>query len=360
MENKYNIDTDYLKNISESISKKLIRKDITKLEKSKIKADITTINEIINAKNNLFDDDEEVKEFKDITSLKEDFMKKAKKEFSFIGEDFIKFVISIYESGVLSNINEKNLLFNNNMDEILEKTLKLYSKYSKKLFNQVSNMLDKNSIQVVSDVPFSSFHSHIFALNKEFFIIDKKDYPYILSHEAFHGIEAKNNLITNRLFWEVGAILFEILYIDEEYNNKGINANKLYYSRINDCKDILEDLYEYFCILLKLKEKNFNINNIEFFDILSQNLNIKDDNNIINYLIYDGLYSKLEDTCYFASFLKALCIRYITLVDKKKGITELKNMLLSKKFDFDTSINSFDILSEYINSVNSKQKIMKK
>ena len=356
MDSKYKFDLVYLKNTARKLSQMLKNNKLSKFEKFNIKCDIMTLNDLISISENktsLFEC-EISQNVSSIKKAKEDLFNKMIDEYNYFGDKLIKFIIELNDSKVLENDFIDDMIFDNNLDELVIKTSELYSSYSNKLYKQVIKMLSKDSILEVKNADFSSFRAYINYLKKCFFVIDSTYAPFSLSHEAFHGITAIRGINYHPFYEELGSILFETLYIDKLYDEKTIDSKKMYFIRIDNCLELLDDLADYFKLLLIFKDKYFMVSDKEFCETIRNNIPMYETKQaLIDYLSYYALDTKTDDLTYIISFIKSLEIREKIKCDKRLGINSLFNTLHSNSFTINTN-ETFECTKRYIKEIHKK------
>ena len=294
------------------------------------------------------------KTISDINAAKNIFLNKMKKDYQYLGEDFITFIIELKKSNIFkTNIEEP--AYSNSTNKIVDLTLDTYSKYSKDLYKKAKQIINNKSILFVENIYNSSYMIYLSSLKKAFCVIDKFDSPYNTIHEIQHAIEANANFLGPQLYVELGPITFETLFIDELVKNKYENANLLYFNRINDDYEHLQDLNKYFNALLYAKKYNFNLTTYKFIFMFTQIMKV-DKDSILEFINQEITYNYLiDELIYLMSHIKSIEIRDMILNDKKQGLIELRKNLNCYYQNYKYNEKDIDSIKKYVKEINRKK-----
>lgn len=299
----------------------------------------------------------------DLEILKPLFLQKSKRDYNKIGNELIKFVISLSEKNIVTLDKHESYIKYVMPDEIINTTLKIYDSYLPDLSGQARFIIN-NKNNLINFSLESFIESECFYICQLPFInvCEYQKNPYDFIHELQHGIEKTLNYNTHLYFKEVGPILLETLYIDYLVNSNDENAATLYFHRINECSYILEYLNKYFNCILELQKFNFNVDMPKFIEILKKNKLFDSKRaNIVNILCESDIYELLM---YLLSFLKSLELRNVFYQNKNEGFKLLNGLLNSKENIVlninDISLNYENYLLEICQKMNSKKRTKKK
>ena len=292
--------------------------------------------------------------FGNISEAKSLFLEKMRHDYRLIGEKLIKYILELQKMDIF-NIDTDTPIYVNSMDKIAEITLELYSKFSNTFYKIAKEMIDNKQVLVVENAEIPSYMIYLNSINKSFCVIDKNDNPNTLIHEIEHGIEATLNFMVPDIYSELGSITFENLFIDELIDRKTNSAELLYAKRVLDCKNILDDLGDYFKMILYAKSNNFNMTTSKFI-IMAETIMHVDKNKILEFLNdeFNNNYFQ-EELVYLLSYIKSLEMRNIMLNDKKKGIIRLEKTLNKPDYTFNSNEKSIDNIKHFVKEISIKK-----
>ncbi len=287
--------------------------------------------------------------------IKNNALNKMKKQYKILGDNLIEYFKLLLKSNILEEKMGEDKTFVD-INTQYEYTLENYKRHSNLLYQAlINNMNKKDNILVESDnsLQYSSYcyYSHI--NDSQILVINPSDNCYNLNHELEHALENILGFNSGNYFQELGAISFEMLFLDLVYNiNSYINSGD-YEDRIFDMYWYLDELVRYFSLMQEFKKRDFNVSLSDFTKLIMEKMDILDDevlSFVLEEILGDG---KDASMLYLFSYLQAIKIRKFHYISNIDILDLIKNYLLTNKYYFN-DINDFKIYDEYFNTMNKR------
>lgn len=353
MVNKWEIDKAYLRKCIDDGYHMLNNPYLSKIDKLYVKDDIKLFERFLKGCFELQNSNSKT----DISlkRLKELVLQKMKKEYEILGDNLINFIISLGNIGLFDcgfSINQTDL----SMDTQAELTLLNYREHSQFLYSYVNRLLSSRKIaqiQMVENLNGSSYCHYSEIRKIPFLIIDPLEAPWIFNHEIEHGIEIALNWDLNSLFLELTPIYFELLFTDILYHEQGFVLHGDYQNRVENASFYFICLDEYFGVMQKFAETNFDVSLETFKSVFFDNVSLCDNTSetLQRYLIKEILSGEIEKYMrYLFSYLKAIELYDQTIESQKDGYDILKPYL-TPKFNFEVSDASVSTYENYLNKM---------
>lgn len=297
---------------------------------------------------------------KDINKLKDYILIRMKKQYEIIGPDLIKWIIKLSEENIFKEssylICTKEQL---SIDEKAELTIKNYEKNSNMFLEYAKKIILDESIKQIQEVKdCGSYCHHDSITGQSYIIVDSTEEACIFNHEVQHAIEVLLKYRTNMLYHELGPIYHEMLFNEELYWIKGELDNAEFEFRIDEANYLLEELSEYFKILLILEKNNFDTTTDDFLKLFTK---IKKLNPILveEYLKKEIAANEMvENMNYLFSFLKAIELREKKLNSNDNQSEIINSYIKRKSFYFPIPKDNFKPYERYVKEMH--QKVRKK
>ena len=310
-------------------AKRLLKTDLKAQERIAIEETIENFLKYLNVK--VEPEIKVLKNANNLTMAKNKFMRNAINSYNDLGQDMIDLIIYLANNISYFSLNHphkyKKYRTNMSPDEIVDKTLELYSIYFEKFYGTAKSIIEY-PLNLINFTKSSHLYSQCFESDMfKLPFINIKNYnstPEIFAHELQHGIEYMDNYKSNLYSSELGPILIETLYIDRLVKSRDRNAASLYYHRIYEMESILTELLSYYSCIKEFRKYNFEVSNSKFINILYyHNLIYTKENIMFNDLDIDVD----EYLNYLLSFFKSLEVRDKVYQDKKHAFTLLNKYL---------------------------------
>ena len=353
---KWSFDKEYLRMVIEEGRKMLENKDLSRRARQSIKVDIETFSRFV-------DNDFELKDYSsydfstpnNIDKLRDCILFRMKKQYDILGEDLIKFVIDLSDSGIFYESRGISEITKLSMEEQVELIIKNYERNIPKFVNPAKEIMIDDKIRQIQVIDSDDSYCHYdYITKKSYILVNMMDAPCIFNHEVEHAIEEYYNYHTNTLYDELGAILNEMLFNEEVYKMNGYLYEGDYDFRLDEANYLLKSVHNYFKIMLLFAGKNFNISTDELIDTF---VKYEDTSKmlVLEYLREDIATNwMLGNIGYLVSFLKALELRELFINNSKDSFYILEHYLKNKKFAFRKPKDGFMLYSGYIDSVKSR------
>lgn len=351
MSSKWQFDEQFLiKTIKEC--KKLLRTNLTEEEKMAISKTLDNFLMYVNNKDDL-NTCISVDNTLNLSIKKNEFMRNAINSFNSLGQDMISLIIYLDNSISFKDqrMRHKYSPYEEkvSIDNIVNNSFDVYRTYFP-IFYDTAKKIVEYPVNLIHFAENSNIRSHCFGSSMYhlpfIYVNNYKSNPSVFIHELQHAVEYCTGFISNIYSGEIGSILMETLYIDEMLKQRNKNAALLYYDRIYEVENILENLSAYYKCVMEFRKNNFNVSNTKFINTLYNNNLICSKDDAIKYDI-----SLDVDDClnYLLSFFKSLEVRNKTYQDKK-----LAFQLLKKYLNYRNTINYYEdkMLLDYENYCN--------
>lgn len=357
MPNKWSFDKQFLINCINKGNILLENPNLTKSDKTNIKFDLLVFKQFLND-NFEYLELGKPKTYKTIEEVKERVLNKMKKHYTLLGENLINWIIALEQTRIF-DIPIKGNKTNLPVEKQAQLTILNYQTHSNILLQHAKNLLSPhptNKIQIVKELETSSYMHFSSTTRLPYLIINPEEAPWVLNHEIEHGIENIASYTPHKIYEELGAIYFELLFTDLLYKEQGyINPGDCFERTIDTLYD-LSFLAEYLEIVKIFAKINFEVPTNIFKQVFLDNLDINEEE-LLQYLneeiINDGI-----DLCiqYSLSYLKAIELREITKTYQGDILNLLLPYLKNKRFKFIPPENYYSIYQKYLEETEQKTK----
>ena len=357
MQNKWQIDYKEIKKGIEEGLNLLEDPELTKNEKKYIKKDLQYLRNFLSGN---FEDDEKIIttfRYKSFEQLKYKVLRIMENHYKLLGIDLINFIITLNNEQIFMPTTVVEPKTKLSIDTQAELTIKNYEKHSLQLSKYVQQLLHSQTnvqIQLAENLQSTSFCYYSGLIDKSYLIINPNEAPWILNHEIQHSIEDILGYNTHFLFSELGAIYFETLFLDTLYDTQGFLFEGDYHLRLEETKDYLIILAEYFTIIKIFANMNFQIPTNQFIDIFMNNSDILPEC-FEAYLKEEIIGERIEQCMiYLFSYLKTLDLRTQTKLTHKDHYNFLKKLISIQRFKYNVPENAFKKYELYLNELKAK------
>ena len=225
------------------------------------------------------------------------------------------------------------------------------------LYNIAKRLLQPNSnlfIEKIDDYKITSY-VHYSSIDKaKMIIINPYDLCNNFNHELEHVIEKEIGYKDNNLYYELGPILFEQLFLDKVYNIFGYLNSGDILDRLIDIDWKMDTITGYFKMLKELAINNFEISYNNFIILLKKYMDLNKEDEILEFVFEEIINSGIEeDMAYVFAYLKGIKLRSEILNNKDDVYKLLKPYLTTQKYDF-TDDKDFIIYDNYMNSMQKR------
>lgn len=352
-EDKWYFDKNFLEEAIKQGKEKLNSEKLSRRKRQFLKSDIETFERFI--KGNFEFEPYNLSFPKNKDKFKDYILKRMIKQYKILGEETIRWVISLHEERIFESIKYSIRSTELSLEEKVELTIKNYEKNNPKFLIPAKKIILDNSVKQIQTVEFyPSWCHHDSITGLSYLIINSLEEPCILNHEVEHAIEVAFKYPTNSLYYELGPIYYEMLFNEELYKSRGYLELRDFDFRLDEVEYLLSVISSYFEIMLLFKEKNFDIPTNEFFETFCKINSIKP-GMVEDYLKEEIANDNIvRDMRYLFSFLKAIELREAKINNPQAEL--LEPYIKSKKFNFEIPQDSFRIYDRYIEEMNQKVK----
>jgi len=358
--NKWSFDEKHLRNAIKKGQLLLTKKNISDSDKDKIRDEISVFERWLNGN---FDypysgsvrrvnNSDEKYSFDELKKL---IMHEVKICGSCFGNGYINLISRIVEND-LFNINRCDNQ-NISIDEQANVTLKTYETYSPHFYEPAREIIlaDNSHIQEIDDTNFLSYSYGSKKILKEpFIVLNPQEGNGILNYYVQEGIEDLIPLGYSLDYYDLGPILFELLFHDKLYEEKGIKYSTDYYELISKFRNQLIDVLP----ILKLYQATRSSNDDEINDELFEELCYKYFGSGNLEVVCNEIYNviKKSDIMFILSVLHAIDLREKVVsknIDCMHALTGLNDDFLYTSVAID---NKYNTCSRYMEEINNRCK----
>jgi len=353
---KWQFDKQFLeRNINEGIIL-LNDNELDKLERIIIKNDLKTLKQYLTGDFESYNTS--IKNFKSLEKLKKYVLIKAQNIYITLGKELIDWIIDLNNENPFYDIQDTKKT-KISISKQVELTLKNYENNSKYLLNYAKQILSSqptSQIQIIKDLEVGSYCHYSDIAKIPLILIDTTESPNTLNHETQHAIEYFLPYKTHEFFNELGAIYFELLFLDLLFNEQGFLYNGDYGERLQEVSYEINTLAEYFELIKIFAKYNFNIETKHFINLFEKYMFVEE-NKLIGFLNEEIASESIEyNILYLLSSLKAIELRNKNSILKTDSINILKPHIKYPKFNFNIPDNYLKIYELYIEEMKQKTK----
>lgn len=292
----------------------------------------------------------------DIDKLKEYILSRMSKQYKMLGESLIKWVIDLSDARIFKDTYSRSWdITEIPLEEQVELIIKNYENNSTKFLESAKKIILEPTVKQIQVLDFCDPYCHYDAITQNsYLIIDTSETACLFNHEVQHAVENQLRYNTNRLYWELGPIYYEMLFNEELYKSKGSIKVGDYAFRLDDAIYLLDVLYGYLKILLLFAEKNFNISTKEFLNTFQTTKKIRP--NLLDFYLREEVANDdlFEDMKYIFSILKAIELREKRINSATNQQEVLESYLKRKRFQFQIPQDGFKVYERFIEEMNQK------
>ncbi len=352
--NNWHINRDYLRKSITEGHKILINPNTSETLKREVKYDIKVYRNFLAKNFEMFVDyedkdcvfDEKVKN--KVLNIMHRHYNKFKHLFDYL--------ITLYNSNIFNEFKGMNQT-HIDLEFVKELTLENYKEHSVYLYKYAKKLLQLNSnlyVEKVEDDRITSYVHYSSIDNAKMIIINPYDLCNNFNHELEHVIEKEIGYNDNNLYYELGPILFEQLFLDKVYDIFGYLNSGDILDRLIDIDWKLETIINYFKMLKELAMSNFEISYDKFIILIRKYMELYDDKSILEFIFEEIINLGIEDDlAYVFAYLKGIVLRKEIRINKDDAYKLLKPYLTTQKYDFSDN-KDFKLYDDYLNSMQKR------
>lgn len=294
---------------------------------------------------------------KNIDKLKDYILLKMSKQYKMLGEKFIRWIMNLSEERIFNDSALDCKTTELALEQQVELIIKNYERNAPKFLIPAKEIILGESIRQIQLVDeCSSYCHHDSITGQSYILINSTEAPCFFNHEVQHAIEVLLNYSTSPLYYELGPILYEMLFNEELYKLKGHLENGDFDFRIDDTATLLECVNDYFKVLISFAEKGFDVSTNEFITTF-QSFKEMGLDSLEEYLREEIASGEiLDDMNYVFSFLKAIELREKRMNSNNSQSELLEHHIKRKSFHFMIPQNGYKPYERYVEEMNQKVK----
>lgn len=355
MTTKWSFDQQFIKDVIDKGYVLLEDPKLTKSKKKNIRIDINKFQNFLRGEFEITPSTQNLPH--NIEQLKRVILKKMQDQYKTLGPELILWTMDLCYQEIFKQQGRKTKT-KLSIDDQAELTLENYRTNAKDFSQTAEQILSPSIIRQVQEVPDLEDTSYCYfdeITELPFLIVNPKQAPWALNHETEHAVEELKKLEAHRYFHELGPILLELLFNDTLYKNQGFLRKGDYADRIEDSEETLRKLYRYFDVMLMFSQTNFQVPTDVFLEEFGNLCYASDEEGVIDFIREEVDPSEMVDEmAYLYSYLRAIELREQIQDGKQDTVQLLEQHLLSKKFTFKPTEETFATYKRFTKEMKEK------